>query len=511
MGVPQEIRDVERPTNTIVQENRSSKGVIYSVRKRDGYFIDEKGNPCPINSCVIGHIINGKYVPILEEKDQLPEKLSFGAEYFIHSVANDIYDDLLKSFDYKDASSILVTAMLRVIEPGIASSRLASEYSTSYLSAYYPGVALSKNHISDLIEDIGRYSRKMTHFFQLRIERVGKEHHILIDGTLVQDNSTVNDLSAFSHKFRMKGVKDISVIYAYDAELKEPICAQVFPGNMLDASAFPKFIEQNNLTKGILVADKGFPITQIEKYLKETERKDMHFISPIRRNDSRIAINNMYDDWEGFLKNTDKAIKYKKEKIQVNRWLYSFKDVQRAEEEEEVFNKKYKRNNKVPTKADMEKCGKESGTITFVSDLDLTPEEVYSTYDDRWELETVFKTFKQDLCITKTNVQNNFSVEGTQFINFISALLTCRLINKIKKAELFETYSFNGLMKVLSKMWRKVIIEDGLMKPAPEPKGNDKYWAVYFKYIYDLMEKLELFPKKPKNKTKKKGEKTKKN
>ena len=66
----------------------------------------------------------------------------------------------------------------------------------------------------------------------------------------------------------MKGVKDISVIYAYDAELKEPICAQVFPGNMLDASAFPKFIEQNNLTKGILVADKGFPITQIEKYLK---------------------------------------------------------------------------------------------------------------------------------------------------------------------------------------------------------------------------------------------------
>ena len=506
MGVPKEIREVPRPKNTIVQENRSQKGVIYSVRKRDGYTIDEKGNPCPINSCVIGHIVDGKYVPILEAEEKNPEKLSFGAEYFIQSVAKDIYDDLLMTFDYKDAATILVTAMLRVIEPGIASNRLASEYSTSYLSAYYPGVALSKNHIGDLVEDIGKNSRRMSNFFKRRIERVEKEHHILIDGTLIQDNSTVNDLSAFSHKFRMKGVKDISVIYAYDAELKEPICAQVFPGNMLDASAFPRFIEYNNLTKGILVADKGFPITQIEAYLKETERKDMHFISPIKRNDTRITTNNMYD-WEGFLKNTDKAIKYKKAKIQGNRWLYSFKDVKTAEEEEEVFNKKYKRNNKVPTKEEMDKCGRESGTITFVSDLDLTPEDVYSTYDNRWELETVFKTFKQDLCITKTNVQNNFSVEGTQFINFVSSVLTCRLINKIKKAELFDTYSFNGLMKVLSKMWRKVIIEDGIMKPAPEPKRNDKYWAVDFKYIYDLMEKLELFPKKPKNKTKKKDEK----
>ena len=51
------------------------------------------------------------------------------------------------------------------------------------------------------------------------------EHHIAIDGTLKQDNSTVNDLSAFSYNARVKNTKDISVIYAYDIEKMEPVCA----------------------------------------------------------------------------------------------------------------------------------------------------------------------------------------------------------------------------------------------------------------------------------------------
>ncbi|MDR1314179.1 MAG: transposase, partial [Deltaproteobacteria bacterium] len=116
---------------------------------------------------------------------------------------------------------------------------------------------------------------------------VEADHHVAIDGTLKQDTSKINDLSAFSCKARVKGCQEISVLYAYDIELMEPICAQIFPGNSIGASSYPEFVRDNNIKKGIIVADKGFPPSNIEDVLKE--RPELHFLTPIKRNDKRIA------------------------------------------------------------------------------------------------------------------------------------------------------------------------------------------------------------------------------
>ena len=39
-------------------------------------------------------------------------------------------------------------------------------------------------------------------------------------------------------------------------EYMEPICAEVFPWNSIDASSYPAFIRDNDIQKGIIVADK---------------------------------------------------------------------------------------------------------------------------------------------------------------------------------------------------------------------------------------------------------------
>ena len=70
------------------------------------------------------------------------------------------------------------------------------------------------------------------------------------------------------------------------------------------------------------------------------------------------------------------------------------------------------------------------GVIVFESDQDLDPQTAYACYDDRWLLELVFNRYKSDECLDKTNVQGDFSVIGSEFINFISAVLTCGLIKK---------------------------------------------------------------------------------
>ena len=83
-------------------------------------------------------------------------------------------------------------------------------------------------------------------------------HHLLVDGTLKSDERGVNTLSDFFRKVRTKGSRDISVIYAFDLEKKEPVCSQCNPGNMLDRTAYSDFIEKNSIKSGIILADKGF-------------------------------------------------------------------------------------------------------------------------------------------------------------------------------------------------------------------------------------------------------------
>ena len=105
------------------------------------------------------------------------------------------------------------------------------------ISRYYPDLALSANTISTFLQKLGEDGAKRESFYKKRISLVEKTHHVAIDGTLKQDSSSVNDLSAFSRKARVKGCRDISVIYAYDLERMEPLCAVVFPGNSIDATS----------------------------------------------------------------------------------------------------------------------------------------------------------------------------------------------------------------------------------------------------------------------------------
>ena len=93
---------------------------------------------------------------------------------------------------------------------------------------------------------------------QIRTANVKESHHLLVDGTLKSNESRINTLSDYSRKALKKGTRDISVLYAFDLEEKEPICSKCYPGNMLDLTAYENFITENNITQGIIVGDKGF-------------------------------------------------------------------------------------------------------------------------------------------------------------------------------------------------------------------------------------------------------------
>lgn len=208
MAVPASIRAVERPSNTIVEDNGRDGPNRYAVRLRAGVKYVPGGNPQPRNGKVIGHIVDGKYVPVnAPVADAKPEMLQYGASAFVYSVSADLIEDLLDIFAAKDAYSIMTIASLRVMRPSISSNRLASFYRKTFISRYYPGAALSENTASSFLSHLGEDRTKRRAFYQKRADRVIAEHHIAIDGMIVS-NKYLIQLSYYQTKRPMPNGTD---------------------------------------------------------------------------------------------------------------------------------------------------------------------------------------------------------------------------------------------------------------------------------------------------------------
>jgi len=481
MKVPEEIRKVSRPVNTIVEYTGKDSIYKYPVRERSSVKYVKGGNPQPRNGKVIGHIIDYEYVPVKEKIKKTSDIKSYGAAALIHSVSADILDDLMGVYPAKTAYGIMAIAALKVEKPGIKISRYASRYERSYISSFYSGAALSQSTVTKLYGSLGKDESKKNEFFARRMKRITANTALLIDGTLKENNSIVNDLAHYTFKSRTKGTQDISLIYAYDSNAKEPVCCEVFPGNHVDSSAYANFIEHNSIKKGLIIDDKGFPVKKIKDAL--TEYPELHFLTPIKRNDSRIAANNMLA-FEEVLDGIKENVVAKKKRIKGGHYLYAFRDSFKAGKEMAAAIQRAKINNNF----DAEKYAKHEetfGTIVFESDLDMSCKEAYSYYSCRWELELLFKAYKNNLQLTATNVQSDYSVFGSEFINFISSLITQRIINKFTELKLLNKDTYGDIMDDLCMAWRKSREND-------TPKENDKNWIHVNVSTMDVMKLLNL-------------------
>lgn len=458
MPIPREILDVKRPTNTVVICYGKNKD-LFAVRQRIGCKnID--GRHVPVNGPTIGHIVNGEYIPI---PVQAPADVSLSRidlkdwanVVLCDRVFSGLLPELLAVYSQSDTMKIYCIAILRVCDKGIKDYELKEAYETSFLSEIYPGIALSKNTVSTFLNNLGKTMSRIVQFMRNRTAAVAMDHHLLVDGTLKSDESRVNSLSDFSRKARTKGTRDISVIYAFDLEEMEPVCSKGFPGNMLDATAYRAFLEENKITKGIVVGDKGFPESAAHDYFEKNP--ELHYLNPVKRNSKLIERHNMLD-FTAILPGYD-WITFRKEKcVGTSKWLYSYRDSHKAAKEESDWLRRAKKNKTYNLDVLREKQ-KSFGTIVLECDLDLPPEIAYKAYDKRWEIELVMRYYKSACEFDETRVQDDYSVIGSEFIDFLSTLLTFKLLKVFDKAELLEDHTYKKLMSVLTRA-KKVRVED---------------------------------------------------
>lgn len=152
---------------------------------------------------------------------------------------------------------------------------------------------------------------------------------------------------------------------------------------------------------------------------------------------------------KGFLGQAE-PIQYKKARLaRMDKWLYSFRDPKRAAREEEDWLRRHQ--GKDYNSEEYQKKKDLFGTVVFESDLNLSAEEAWEIYSYRWEIEIVMRFYKEALCFDETRAHNDYSVLGSELINFISTVITFRLIRLFTETKLFDDMTYKAIMRVLSK------------------------------------------------------------
>ena len=462
MKVPKDVREVDRPANTVVYAYADKNSEIrYGVKER--IYWKEDGRQRQKDGRTIGYIINGTFVPLPEET--IPsiaysesDMLYWGPYQLIVDLTKDIMEDLLRVYNRTDAEKIYSIAVLRTAENGLKDYELKDAYDSSYLLVLLPGVALSKDTVGRLLFDIGRTCSRVTKFMVLRSSRVPHNHLIAIDGMLKSYESENSIFSDFSRKARIHGSRDVSVIMAYDVESMEPICSTVFPGNINDASVFREFLEANHIISGIIVTDKGFRFSTAKKVF--LDNPDLHFLIPLKR-DSKVISEYRVLCTDFTLANRP-AVAGRKVRMNDGLYLYGFRDADIAYAEEKIWLQEHSHYDP----AELSELRKEFGSIVFVSDLDAPPETIYASYEERWELEVLFRFYKHILDMDETRVESDQSTIGTEFVNFLSLIMLCRLRRAFYSVPELSGKPFKANMKLL----RKGI----MMRDSPESEWKPK-------------------------------------
>ena len=457
MPVPKEILAVKRPSNTRVKQSGDRFLVIKRTCKRIN------GKPTPVELGTIGEIVDGKYVEIRPEprkKNTYVDIKDYGEFALCHKAAGNLLEELMKVFG-KEGKRLYTICLLRAQDPDLRDRDLQFAYETSYISEVIPGMHLSENTVSEFLRKTGMEYRYIREYMEKKVESVAGKA-LIVDGMLKDNNSNTNDFSEYSRKGAKKGSKDLNLIYAYDPESQEPVAVKPFPGNMLDATCFIEFVEEFELKKGILIADKGFtgknPISMLD------DLEGLSYLLPLKHSSRTIRENGMdtgiVSPLDGY---KERTVFYKKKQVG-KKWLYAFRDPKTASEQETGYVAMSQKKGSFSEEKLLSKQN-EFGVIVFESKSDLDPLDVYLAYAKRWEIEVMFNLYKNILELDKVNVQGDYRVYATEFINYLSVivgarirkLLTVSYVNKKnskEKVSISSVYSYKQLLRILGKVKR---------------------------------------------------------
>lgn len=163
--------------------------------------------------------------------------------------------------------------------------------------------------------------------------------------------------------------------------------------------------------------------------------------------------------------------------------LYLYEDVDLKAEEEKTLYRLLEEGR--IDREELKKRLKYAGWILIVSSLTAEPREIYDLYKSRNLVEEHSAAFKGLIQTDKLYLRDPTAIFGHVFVGFLCLYLYCRILNRIKQAEMTAHLSPQGLLLKLSTVCAVSVGEERQIIEVP-------------KQVQKITEnlKLDIFPNK---------------
>jgi len=321
--------------------------------------------------------------------------------------------------------------------------RLSFRYQTSHACRLWPDAHLSKNSMTQLLDQLGREWGSQRSFF----EDIAKSaSHMAIDLTQVLSHS--QNISWLEKGYNAQGIhhNQLQLLLLWGIETHLPGFLKILPGSSSSAQNLMNAVWESCLQNVIVVGDKAF---FSEDNVRDLEEYETHYALSLKRDMKFLRYTAASRYKEYFLYR--KSVQWWREYTWNDRRVVHYLDKEIAAEEEAVFLRRIDEGKASKKEYQMNK--KRFGTLAIVTDTGLSPQRLYELYKQRREIEMSFDALKNTLEGDKTWMQNRESLQGYYFILFIALHIYSQVLDHLRRKDLLKRYSVHDVLWGLSKVY----------------------------------------------------------
>lgn len=434
-------------------ELRLMKGryYLYEVSSK---WNKEKKRAQKITGKILGRITEDKgFTPSKGNVQSAPLNMEVSAKSsgigpFVETVIKDVLPALKKHFG-SQAESIYCASIMRLAHQSPLKN-MDFFFKHDFLSEIFADISLSDKKMTNLLKNIGENREKINAFFK-EFSKPGE--HILMDMTAIHSKSKEMNINQLGYNSSGNFDPQANLLLLFSQTQHEPVYYRLLPGNIRDVKSVKLSLKEAGINDAVFIADKGFHSVS---NITELESAGLQYVIPLKRNNTLIDYQPLQKEGKkGFahhFKYQERYIFCSISKISEDKMLYTFLDDRlKLEEEQSYLNRiEIQKEDKLSIKEFHEKAHT-FGTFSILTNVsEKKPLEIYELYKSRMEVETAFDAFKNTLQADRTYMQNDQSLEGWMFINYLALLAYWRILKLLVSRELLSKVSIKDLLLHLS-------------------------------------------------------------
>lgn len=415
-SVPEEIRAM-KPRGTCV---KNIKGHYYVYEQKN--IQDEYGNWHRKSGACIGKIEYGLGFVSNEVKyyDDRITTLEYGQYAITLANTQQVLDRLLRFFEKEDAYRIYILSVVHFVNTFQHRKSVNDYVEQSFLSILYPSLKFGDESVSRLVDTLGRRQERVQGFEQSLVDQSSGK--MAVDGHVIKCCSYQNDTAAYGNKYRQIKDMQMNILMAYDVESSLPLFSRIYEGGTLDKSSIKDLLGTLCFQNILFIVDRGFYSTENIKLFSADGNK---YIIPLSENlkvYKDVTTDMNLDETFIYEKNKKKtAIQYTEKQTDGKRVLVFRDSIQNAVEADSY--RKSIGTRKDCTAEKYEKLKDFFGLIVLQTNLDSAAPEIFSGYKKRWNIETFYNYFKNDVNFNALYERDYYKLEGMSFIMLITSLI----------------------------------------------------------------------------------------